>query len=438
MLIFSQRLRSHANSSKREWEKVWRDQTHKQFWKSLDHQGLNSRQENKRLFAAKTLQTEIHALQREQKRQKQIKPSMNVPKYQVEHYMTDIEVVLDVCYMILLYIRRSYQGADHARVEQFFKTFIPTFFNLDKEVFAARMADIYSDTPPNEEEEDAMASEETTPRGRRNANGKKTLLRGVLDPKQGKKDQRMDSKESTPDVHSMDEDSANQTDSQSEQPAKVDSSSTRWMDHPLGATGRDRQSVKYNEPFTRHVYSLYANLPIYSFVRMFAMMYERLAYVKRQEAAVQEDVRRALMHKPAIDLKISEKSPAEFWDDVSPTANYYSQILKMWEGFLDHNVESIRIEDTLRRFYMAFGWQLYHLDKTLTIVTKLVSSILNDAKEKNGDILNLFLANRKEEQTTHQIEIDYRKQVEKLAKEGDFYRVDYVSILVLGPSTRQH
>ena len=373
------------------------------------------------------MQTDIHARYEEQRRQKQIKPSARIPNYQLDSVFGDVEVIQDTCHMLLTYLRSSYQGGDQTKIENFLKSFFPAFFGLDKDALVARMADVYSETPPNEEEEEVTANEETPARGRRTANGKKNLLRGVLDPgKQAKKDAREESKESTPDVTSMDEDSSTQTDGQSDQIPKLDSSD-RWMEHPVSGNSRDRQNVKHNEPFTRKSFSLYANLHIYCFMRMLAVLYERLANIKGLESAVQEDVRRALTHKPATELLIADRSPTEFFEDTSPTANYYRQMVKLCEASLEHTVEMNRVEETLRRFYLPSGWQLYSFDKMLGAVVKFASQVIvNDVKDRSSDIMNLFLANRKESQTTHQIEMEYRKQVEKLVKDSDVYRIIFV------------
>ena len=44
--------------------------------------------------------------------------------------------------------------------------------------------------------------------------------------------------------------------------------------------------------------------------------------------------------------------------------------------------------------------------------------IINDAKDRSNDIVNLYLANRVKSETTHEAEIDYRRAVDKLAKDG--------------------
>ena len=411
--------------AQREWEKVWREQTLRQFWRSLDHQGINAKTENKKYFQPKQLHSDIFAKYEEHKRLRQITPAEQIPASHLEFDFQDVDVIHDCSHMLLTYLRTQYVHADSAKVEKFIKDFVPTFFGLDKDSFLARMTDVYSDTPPNEEEEDSTANGDApSHRGRRMPNGKQTLLRGVLDPsKQGKKGSRVNSKESTPDVMLTDDDAGTPAESVSDQPPRLEPSESRWMEHP-----RERQSTKLNEPFTRSSFSLYANLNIYCFMRLFAMLYERVQKLKAHESAVQEDVRRAVQAKPAMELKIADRSPSDFFDDVSPTANFYRQMLKLFESSFDSANEMAKVEETLRRFYNPCGFQLYNYDKWLVNILKFAGqAVTNDNKDRSNDILNLFMANRKELQTTHQAEIDYRKHVEKLAKDSDVYRIIYVS-----------
>ena len=421
-------------AAQREWEKIWREQTQKQFWRSLDHQGIGVKHENKRAFQPKVLQTEIHSKYEEQRRQKQGKLAwINAPRHQLSSEFTDVDVIYDCCHIILTYLRDTYVGGDQAKIEAFIKTFIPTFFGLDKDVFVAKMVDIYADPASNEDEEDSPASDDMTQtRGRRGVNGKKNLLRDVLDPgKQSRRD--LESKESTPDPMSVDggvdEEIGAVSDSPTEQPPPTDPSQDRWTEVVLTGMSRD---INYNQPFTRNTFSLYANLNLYCFFRMFEMLYQRLCKLKGSEDDVREDVRRAMAHKAAFDLRMNEKSPSEYFDNTSSAANYYQQILKMCEGVLQRSIEMSRLEDTLRRFYLYHGHQLYGFDKLVVAVTKFAGQcIINDVKDRSNDIVNLFYANRKELQTTHQKEIDYRKAAEKSAKDGEIYRIVSVSPLAL-------
>lgn len=421
-------------ASQREWEKVWREQTQKMFWKSLDHQGINAKNVDKRQFQTKTIQTEIQAKYEEQKRQRTISWN-NVPKYQFEYLLDDVDVIQDACHLLLSYLHHSHPGnaADQSRLESFIKTFIPVFFDLDQETFERRMSDLFDASPPNEEVDDGSPNPEDSnlTRGRRNVNGRKTdLLRGVLEKgKHGRFGRKGNdgSRESTPGVGSaMDEDTSMTYDTPNEHNTQVDPAEHRWMEHPAGGNGLNRQNP--NEPFVRETFNLYCNLPIYCFFRTFQILCERLAHIKANEKQVHDDVRRAKAPKAAHDLKMVDKLPSDFFADTSVHANYYQQVLRMCEDHLKGEVDINHIEETLRRFYLQNGWQLYTFDKILGAIIRFALAILtNDNKEKSSDIVNLFYRDRKDNETTHRTELDYRKQVEKLVKEGDVYRIAFVS-----------
>ena len=296
------------------------------------------------------------------------------------------------------------------------------------------MNDIYNTTPPNEEVEDEILANEdlNSGRGRKTANGRKAnLLRGVLDRgRQGQKEESvLDSKETTPD-QSHDEDQPASTGTPSEDTPRVDDAEIRWMTHSaFGSSAADR-----NVLFKRDYFHLYATLNIYCFFRVFQMLYDRLLKIKLNEEQVKIDVQRGETDKAANDLGWVEKRPSDYFADISPSANYYRQILAMCEEVVKQEEDLTTLEETLRRFYMQKGWLLSSFDKMLASLLRFALNILvSDNKDKSLDIVNLFYKDRKEDETTHQAELTYRKQVEKLSKDGDVYRIRYVRNLLCSP-----
>ena len=352
-----------------------------------------------------------------------------MPKFQLEYSFGDTGVICDACHLILTHLHYVHGNeVDKTRLETFITTFIPTFFDIDRDAFQEQMSDIYTTTPPNEEAEDeAMTNDDSNSgRGRKAANGRKpNLLRGVLDrSRQGQKEESiLESKETTPD-QSHDEDLPASTGTPSEHTPRVDEAEIRWMTHPtFGGSAADR-----NVPFKRDYFHLYATLNIYCFFRVFQLLYDRLLNVKLNEDRVKVDVQRGEIAKAAHDLGLVEKRPSEFFADISPSANYYRQILTMCEDVVKQEEDLATLEETLRRFYMQKGWLLFSFDKMLASLLRFALNILvSDNKDKSLDIVNLFYKDRKEDETTHQAELTYRKQVEKLSKDGDVYRIRYVS-----------
>ncbi|KAL8670693.1 MAG: hypothetical protein Q9168_004781 [Polycauliona sp. 1 TL-2023] len=421
------RLKQKAEEWKagsREWEKVWREQTQKTFWKSLDHQGINIKVVEKRQFQPKVLLTEIQIKYEEQRRQKAVSWKAP-PRYQFAYEFEDLDVVLDACHLMLTHLHNSDKGNDEEkkRLENFFTTFIPTFFGLDQAAFQAHMVDIHDSSPPNEEMEDESVNEEPNRgRPRRATNGRKSnLLRGVLERSRVHQETNgRESKESTPDISSMDEDGMVSLEAPQEQPAHFDIMDHRWMEHP--SVGETDPKAPYN----RNTYNLYASLNIYCFFRMFQLLYERLLNIKSVEQQVHEDVARSSASKPAHELNLIYKKPADYFEDTSASANYYQQIVAMCEDVMKQKTEVSHVEETLRRFYMAKGWQLYNMDKILASITRFAMQILvSDNKDKSLEIVNLFYHDRSREVTTHDAEIIYRKQVDKLTKDADIFRITF-------------
>lgn len=429
LLIRCRMILESWKASQREWEKVWRDQTQRMFWKSLDHQGINAKMADKRQFQTKTLQNEIHVKYEEQRRLRLI-PGSSVAKHQAEYVFGDMDVLMDASHLLLSFAEQGH-ATDLPRLVVFIKEFIPLFFGLDPEAFQQRIREVFGSTPPNEEldEDTVMADDSTAPRGRKMNGRKGDLLRDVLE--RGRSGKPRDdaatsrSRASTPDVSSTVADDDSTTMEGVEQ-----TKSNAWITHPVEGNVRKKQNIKPNEPYKRTVFNLYANLPIYCFFRMFVILYQRLHNLKLAEREVHDTVRRCKAPKAAIELRVIEKHPENYFADISPTANYYHQVLNMLEDFVkgEPGMDMAYIEEVLRRYYLQNGWMLYSFDKMLSALVRFAIAILgNDGKEKSWEILQLFQKDRRKEMTTHQDELSYRKQVEKYVKDGDVYRISYVS-----------
>ncbi|KAI4101267.1 MAG: hypothetical protein L6R37_005009 [Teloschistes peruensis] len=421
------RLKQKAEEWKagmREWEKVWRDQTQKMFWKSLDHQGISAKVNDKRQYQPKQLQNEIQTLYESQRQQRALfgKPP---ERCQLTYDFKDEGVVQDACHLMLTHLHHSDKGTDDdkRRVERFLLTFIPTFFGYDPESFQNHMTDIQDSSPPNEEiDEESVNEDQTNGKSRRAVNSRRiNLLRGVLErSKAGKDINGHESKESTPDISSMDEDGAVSTETPQEQIPEVDIMDYRWMEHPPMGT------MDPKAPYTRCTFNLYGSLHIYCFFRLFQMLYERLLNVQEHEAEVHRDIRQSNAPKAAYELNLVTKKPSDYFDDTSDSANYYHQIVSMCEDVMRQKAEPGHLEDTLRRFYVMKGWQLHSFDRIIAAIVRFAMLIVSsDNKDKSVDIVNLFYADRAKVETTHDSEIIYRKQVDKLTKDADIYRITY-------------
>ena len=103
-------------------------------------------------------------------------------------------------------------------------------------------------------------------------------------------------------------------------------------------------------------------------------------------------------------------------------------MLGLFEDVLKGKGDGPLVEETLRRYYNRNGYLMYGFDKLVAAIVKFANQVLGtDTKEKSATIIDLFYKNRKEHETTPQQEIDYRKAVEKLAKDSDVFKFAFVS-----------
>ncbi|EOD48752.1 putative transcriptional repressor sin3p protein [Neofusicoccum parvum UCRNP2] len=414
-------------AAQREWEKVWREQTQRIFWKSLDHQSASAKAADKRQFQAKTLQNEIQVKYEEQKRQREMQ-GLSVPKYQFEYSFSDIDVLLDASRLLLAHAEHS-NSTDSHRLYGFIKEFVPLFFGLNATKFEQSIG-----SPQADSTDDEMGGMDDSSRKSLKINGKKDdLRRGVLDPVRSGRASRKDaddsnasvSRGSTPEAGSAADEEMGE-DGEVNTSLPKDTTSDRWLEHPTGGNNVDLSDIAPDGPYKRDVYNMYCNLPIYCFFRMFVILYERLSNLKQNEDHVHELVDRAKHAKPALDLNLIDKRPEDFFRDTSGNANFYQQVLEMFMDQIRGDAEMPQIEETLRRYYLQTGWQLYSFDKLLSSLVRFAFALLSsDAKDKTWDIYQLFRKDRSQEETTHDAELNYRRTVEKYSKDGDVYKISY-------------
>ncbi|KAH8692147.1 putative transcription factor [Talaromyces proteolyticus] len=409
-------------ASQREWDKVWREQMQRCFWRSLDHQAITNKGVDKKLFSSKNIQNEIQAKYEEGRNVR--KSGFHIPSHQFEFEFSDPAVIIDAAQLLLTYIDRNSgnYGQEPQRVIAFIKDFIPIFFGMDRDTFHIYMNELSNGTSPEETDEDAMAVDESSNRSRRGATAKRLdLLRDVLE-RRGEKGtiSTGPSRDATPDAVLV-------PSTPIPDPTEpFDVAELKWMEHPGQGNFNLHREYTLNQAYDKKVHHLYSNLNVYCFFRTFELLYSRLLKVKLHEKEAHEDVRRQLLPKAARELGLLDKLPNDFLFDTSPTANFYQQIVRMCDEVIKGDLEPTHLEETLRRYYLKSGYQLYNLDKIFAGIARFASNIfMGDQRDRSDNIVNLFFKERDKDETTHYQEMQYRKQVERLVKEGEIYRITY-------------
>lgn len=148
----------------REWNKVWREVDARNYYKSLDHQGVNFKTADKKSITSKALVAEIES-RRIQQLQRRLAIDASLPRPRINHQLTykidDISVLVDVVKLAFSFLdRAAYNKADCDRIEALLRGFLPNMLGLNEELFAEMVnGDVLVDD--EDEEVDDGASEAT-------------------------------------------------------------------------------------------------------------------------------------------------------------------------------------------------------------------------------------------------------------------------------------
>lgn len=136
--------------AQREWNKIWREVDGRNYYKSLDHQSVNFKANDKKAWTAKPLISEIEAKRTEQSKERaKLTDPLQARTLPKDHYafkIDDAGVLQDCVKVILAFVDRTttaqYSRADKMHIESFLINFLPLFFMLDPAEFAASLTPV--------------------------------------------------------------------------------------------------------------------------------------------------------------------------------------------------------------------------------------------------------------------------------------------------------
>ncbi|KAI7949588.1 hypothetical protein MJO28_008409 [Puccinia striiformis f. sp. tritici] len=128
----------------RDWNRVWREVDGKNYWKSLDHQGISFKAVDKKMIGSRNLVNEIELIKREQQQKQKLllNPSLIrfLPKHQLELELKKVDVFYDVLKILIHFLDHvpNSTGLDDAekdRIEAQLKLIVTLFFNIPEDEF---------------------------------------------------------------------------------------------------------------------------------------------------------------------------------------------------------------------------------------------------------------------------------------------------------------
>ncbi|WVO13131.1 hypothetical protein L204_100743 [Cryptococcus depauperatus] len=466
--------------AQREWNRLWREQDAKNFYKALDYQHSGTKAtDKKKVVPAKNLINEIEMRKAEQlnERSSLIDPRVWRTRPQLEFDFKDVDVLKDSVKLIISYLDRmqgsSLSSADQARVERFLRDFVPLLFMLNKDEFDAEFGDSIEQNTSNEDSEGSegedgdgdgdgamddleTASISSTKGGKGEkkhaADLRKRLLKQVagdatreasvptpfdtdIQPTGG-----LLSGEATPLTENDDRadtplpapaDPEEIAEAVEKDKAGMEASEQTWIKIDGGESqNASRRSSVYAEKDMEEVKpkkkgNFFTNSHFYVLCRYFQMLYSRLMSCKTIAAEMATENRQPI-NPLAIKLGLVDPVTSYFGilQGENPAAHYYVHLLSLLERYFDNEIEFGAFEDALRLMFTNEAYLMFNLDKVIGGIVRQIQTIIGDLKSQ--ELFALLQRDRSNPKTTVKNQIAYRMQAEGvLGANENLYKIEW-------------
>ncbi|KAK0548054.1 hypothetical protein OC846_004628 [Tilletia horrida] len=447
--------------AQREWNKVWREVDSRNFYKSLDHQGVSFKQADKKNTTHKAFIAEIEA-RRTAQQQRRLNMDPDLPRARTDHQlaflMDDKNVIFDALKLSFIYLDRTpYSKPDSDRIEAFLRTFIPKFMCMDQADFDEALK-VHADgafVGGQENDGDSTSAEELDDEDAGNGNGIAEEDDGgaAVNGKSAGGDVEM-ADSSAIAADKVGSKAANGAEADAETESVVPQAEANWVQTDL-TTAFDSTSGAKNgtklEPLSHKKINFFCNSAYYAFLRLFQLLYYRLHKLKSisEALAAELDVSRRL-NPIALELGLqdgttypsaaisSTKSAsaiinptvgitAETAGLFLPPSRYYETLLDLTEKLLENDIDQGVFEESVRFMYGIDGYIAFTLDKVVGGLVKSVQSITTDLKSQElMHILDRDRARKADPSSAFRRQIASRMAAEAVVgKEENLYRMEW-------------
>ncbi|KAJ3014687.1 Transcriptional regulatory protein sin3 [Thoreauomyces humboldtii] len=382
--------------SQRDWNKVWRDIHSKNYYKALDHQGINFKATDKKIMSAKSLMNEIEAIHGEQRD----KRSGVTNRYQFDFSFKDLEVFKDV--RALLRLQAQSSPDTDKKVLKILGLFTRRFFQLELDDEESE-DDEGSDM---EVEDDHVLQERGRMRARQNLQ-RAVFNRGAANGRLDSGDEPMDTDDDPEEGSLRDDGSTNG------RIAQTGDEDKEMMDVDIQNVSGDSD----NGEERRGTYVLYSNNVLYVFLRQFQMLYSRLLKMKELSAKIAQDpVRTDNKSHIAKELGLQKESLATY-----AHVDRYAELLQACYSFVTGDMESSEFEEKSRTMFGTSAYLIFTVDKLCQTIVKQVA--VTDSKTM--ELMDLYYKDMAKSMTSARQEAMYRINVESIIQDDNIYRIEY-------------
>ncbi|XP_052743030.1 paired amphipathic helix protein Sin3a isoform X3 [Bicyclus anynana] len=347
------------------FNKQWREQNEKYYLKSLDHQGINFKQNDLKALRSKCLFNEVESAYAARRPGPHL-----VADYGLRSRHEAIKIVRDAAELLIHHARRQtgIQKAEKRRIKQLLRHFLPDLFAHPRQ-------------PLSDDERDEEEKEEPTSPGSPSADQPPDEKSGSV--KQEKQESSESDNASDKIIRHNKNDKENKPKNNNNSESKESANSIKRSSSNEDAVGV-KMEVKSDD-----IEDDYRNHPPnearfvctdswYLFLRLHAILCQRLGAARRAALALARaeacDKQRPASVAAALRLK-----PNNLPADASSPAEYYGALLELVRGVLDGNVEASAFEDAAREMLGIRAYPAYTLDKLVSIAVRQLQRCVSES-----------------------------------------------------------
>ncbi|KAF8971663.1 hypothetical protein BDZ97DRAFT_1135733 [Flammula alnicola] len=433
--------------AQREWSRTWKEVDSKNFYKSLDHQGTNFKQNDKKNITAKYFVADIQAIKKQQlkkwERQGIKSFTHGSVGHQLEYSFKNTAVLHDTLKMVYSFLERShaqYSPQERRGVERFLRSFVPMLcMSSDAEFRASAPGD-----GVGEDDHDASGHAD----GTRSGSGRRSVGAGHSAQSAGipandlrkkllKTAQEKASKKDAGGVSSSVGSRAASPSSGHRSPriSRSDDDILEPQDIWIKEAGPKSTTESILSPSDKER-PFFANTTFYTLLRLLELIYSRLlmCYEIGAQYAAQKHAP-LLANRVAVDLGLDDPNgPASVLaqtmehlgkSDADDTNVVYMYLLTACEKLFDSELDQPTFEEHMRWFFGTKAYTLFTLDKSIIALIKQVQTILSD--NKCQELWSLLKSAQSSKNITTQDIIRYRREAERHVGQDDhLYRLQWV------------
>ncbi|KAF8665510.1 hypothetical protein AX16_000524 [Volvariella volvacea WC 439] len=432
--------------AQREWSRTWREVDSKNFYKSLDHQGISFKANDKKNITAKYFVGDIESIKAVHKteREKQGTPAFvhGLGEHQLEYAFHDTSVFMDSLKMVYSFLDRSqaqYSSQERRSVEKFLRAFIPVLCMYPAAEFNAAcgpLEGMHDDDSGGHEANGGRRSVGSTHSNQSTSGVSANILRRKLmrtaQERAVVKERKVSGSVNGSRAVSPALDVRPTQASAAGDSMGIDEPKDIWIQHTVVTLTPDARAAgsEPERPF-------FANTTFYTLLRLIQLLYSRLLMCKEIGAQLAAQKHASLLaNKVAVDLGLDDPHGpsavlAQTIDALgdrgaSEDANVvYMYLLNACEKLFDGDLDQPTFEEHMRWFFGNKAYHLFTLDRLITALVKQVQTILTD--NKCQELWSLLQSAANSEIITNQDVVRYRREAERhVGLDDHLYRIQWI------------